>query len=154
VKADKGKLIRKHREGTSANSASEKLSLYLDQLAQQKKAADLNERKKLEQKKRRQQLLSERIRAEANERRLMNVEDDNIRFKVGVVGLNSNQQQSKKVTAEAVESMIARLANKQASNDPNATALSVPARDYADWKRKNSVPSDTQVFSMTGPSLP
>lgn len=152
LKADKGKLIKKQRDNAAnTSSATEKLSVYLDQLAQQKKAAEQMERKKQEQKKRRQQLLSERIRAEAAERKQMASEDDPIRFKTGVVGLNSNSQQSsKKVTAEAVESMIARLASKQSSADPTAAAMSVPARDYVDWKRKNTVPSDAKVFSMTG----
>ena len=31
-----------------------------------------------------------------------------------------------------------------------AAGVVVPVRDFADWKRKNNVPEDAKVFSMTG----
>jgi flagellar biosynthesis GTPase FlhF len=153
VRRDKDRLVQKRKESgprQPASSAAEKLSAYLEQLAQQKRQQEQDGKKNEERNKRRAQLLSERIRMEALERKLMAAEDDNLRFKAGVVGANAGTNVStKKVSAEAVESMINRLAAKAASKDGDA-ALSVPARDYADWKRKNNVPSEAQVFCMTG----
>jgi len=64
-------------------------------------------------------------------------------------------------TQDMADKVVSRLhapkADHQAEADKennSAGALvscsNVPARDFADWKRKNGVPSDAMVFSMTG----
>lgn len=57
------------------------------------------------------------------------------------------------ITTEAAEALFQRLKAKQAKTAEGVDALancSVPARDFADWKRKNAVPADGLVFAMTG----
>jgi len=57
------------------------------------------------------------------------------------------------ISAEAAEALFQRLKARQAKTAEGVEAMantSVPARDFADWKRKNAVPSDGLVFAMTG----
>ena len=57
------------------------------------------------------------------------------------------------ITADAAEALFQRLKARQAKTAEGIEAMansSVPARDFADWKRKNAVPADGLVFAMTG----
>ena len=62
--------------------------------------------------------------------------------KEGKEGENKVEKPAVKVTAEQTDAMISRLSLKAKGSEEN---IGVPARDYADWKRKNCVPSDAQV---------
>ena len=62
--------------------------------------------------------------------------------KEGKEGENKAEKSVIKVTAEQTDAMISRLSLKAKGSEEN---IGVPARDYADWKRKNCVPSDAQV---------
>jgi hypothetical protein len=62
-----------------------------------------------------------------------------------------------KMTSEMAEKMVARLQSQStragdsgADDKENGNYSAVPARDFADWKRKNGVPADGLVFAMTG----
>ena len=50
----------------------------------------------------------------------------------------------KHASVEQTEAMVARLSHKHKVSE-ESTAVTVPARDFADWKRKNCVPLDAQV---------
>jgi len=76
----------------------------------------------------------------------------------GTTSSPGSEKKKVKFTQEMAEKVVSRLhttkekADHQAEFDKENLALvsNVPARDFADWKRKNSVPSDAMVFSMTG----
>lgn len=59
---------------------------------------------------------------------------------------------NKGLSKEKTEEMVARVKARQAklAEGLEQVAMSVPARDFNDWKRKNSVPKDGLVFAMTG----
>ena len=50
----------------------------------------------------------------------------------------------KHASVEQTDAMVARLSHKNKVSE-ESTAVTVPARDFADWKRKNCVPLDAQV---------
>ena len=50
----------------------------------------------------------------------------------------------KHASVEQTDAMVARLSHKNKVAD-DSTAVTVPARDFVDWKRKNCVPLDAQV---------
>lgn len=63
------------------------------------------------------------------------------------------KERGRKISAEQSDALFNRLkARQQKTSDGIDLALSqtVPARDFADWKRKNNVPTDGLVFAMTG----
>lgn len=62
----------------------------------------------------------------------------------------AGSQKTVKLSPEMEEAIVARLQTKKSKSDGNADPYNVPARDFSDWKRKNSVPQDAKVFSMTG----
>ena len=64
-------------------------------------------------------------------------------------GTDKEGKTSLKVSAEATDAMVNRL-SKVVPKDPDSAIMSVPARDFNDWKRKNAVPPKAQVFAMTG----
>ena len=64
-------------------------------------------------------------------------------------GIDKDGKPSLKVSAEAADAMVNRL-SKVVPKDPDSAIMSVPARDFNDWKRKNAVPPKAQVFAMTG----
>lgn len=61
-----------------------------------------------------------------------------------------------KITSEMAERLVNRLKSQKTGVDASGgdnekeTFSNVPARDFADWKRKNGVPADAPVFAMTG----
>jgi tubulin monoglycylase TTLL3/8 len=67
---------------------------------------------------------------------------------------NKENLNSVKCTPEMTEAMLLRSKLSRAKVIESIDSLSnpgnVPVRDFADWKRKNSVPADGNVFSMTG----
>ena len=69
----------------------------------------------------------------------------------GAAGAGGDKEgkSSLKVSAEAADAMVSRL-SKVVPKDPDSAIMSVPARDFNDWKRKNAVPPKAQVFAMTG----
>jgi tubulin monoglycylase TTLL3/8 len=131
----------------------EKVSSMLAAIAEQKKKEDNEKKQKEERKKRRMLILQERVLLEAGERKLMMLEDKP-RYRTGEKSNSSNITISKpasKVTAEMADALINRLKVKShRSSDGTEIAIAAPVRDYADWKRKNSVPQDGLVFVMTG----
>ena len=61
--------------------------------------------------------------------------------------LTPAEEEERRRKLEAQRSSVDRLySHKKAGDDGLAPA----ARDFKDWKRKNNVPEDAQVFSMTG----
>lgn len=57
-----------------------------------------------------------------------------------------------KITQEMADKMAQRLTAQapKDTEDSKDNYSAVPARDFADWKRKNGVPADAMVFAMTG----
>ena len=131
----------------------EKVSSMLAAIAEQKKKEDTEKKRKEERKKRRMLILQERVLLEAGERKLMMLEDKP-RYRAGDksnLPTTNSAKPSTKVTAEMADALINRLKVKsQRSSDGTEIAIAAPVRDYADWKRKNSVPQDGLVFIMTG----
>ena len=131
----------------------EKVSSMLAAIAEQKKKEDNEKKRKEERKKRRMLILQERVLLEAGERKLMMLEDKP-RYRTGdksSIPTTNSAKPSTKVTAEMADALINRLKVKsQRSSDGTEVAIAAPVRDYADWKRKNSVPQDGLVFVMTG----
>lgn len=134
------------------------------------KAKDVEEkRKKEEAQKKRKAILTARVMAEAGERRSMSLEDKE-RYRPSSSGpaamgaresKKAREAEEAKAIAESTkglsdknksEEMVARVKARQAKLEENLDqqVMSIPARDFADWKRKNSVPKDGLVFAMTG----
>jgi hypothetical protein len=66
---------------------------------------------------------------------------------------NTTTKSGKKISTTQSDALFNRLKARQQKTSDGidlAASQSVPARDFADWKRKNNVPSDGQVFAMTG----
>lgn len=62
---------------------------------------------------------------------------------------------SSKITPEAAEAAVLRLSTvKVASSAVDGSGGLVGARDFIDWKRKNSVPADGKVFGNSSIFLP
>lgn len=73
----------------------------------------------------------------------------------GVAASESTKAPKKvKITSEMTEKLVNRLKSQKVTVEGGSTEnenfSNVPARDFADWKRKNGVPADAQVFAMTG----
>ena len=71
----------------------------------------------------------------------------------GVAASESTKAPKKvKITQEMADKMAQRLTAQapKDTEDGKDTYSAVPARDFADWKRKNGVPADAMVFAMTG----
>lgn len=231
----------------NAKAAQEKMSVYLNSLAEQKRKEEDEKRKKEERKRKRAQLLSIRVMAEAAERKAMEAEDllrsqtipttkannqpipatntskgsnqglgEKVTVKEGKTVIaaskasynekniksnednakpsteetrsvppsnripekhvasnkaientpsndnpvNSSVQPAPKLTQEMAEALVQRLTKPMTKPSLTTTITNpageetvismVPFRDYNDWKRKNNVNSDSQVFCMTG----
>ena len=151
LEADRVKDLK--RQQTKAQQ--EKVSSMLNAIAEQKKKDENEKKKQEERKKRRIVLLQERVLQESIERKQMMVEDkpryqnfDKASTPVGETRSSSSSNKSTKITPEMASALANRLNAKQ-KTDGDAS-LSVPARDFTDWKRKNSVPPESLVFVMTG----
>jgi len=133
-----------------------KVSSFLNALAERRKAEDAAKKSKEDRVKRRAALLQERVLLEAAERKLMNSEDK-YRYRPSTLLNDAKEAQDTKVgsanalkvTPEMAEALSNRLMARQFKME-DGVELSVPARDYSDWKRKNGVPADGLVFVMTG----
>ncbi len=71
----------------------------------------------------------------------------------GVAANESTKAPKKvKITQEMADKMAQRLTAQapKDTEDGKDSYSAVPARDFADWKRKNGVPADAMVFAMTG----
>lgn len=89
--------------------------------------------------------LSEKDNTSSNE----NKTDKNDKSEIKTDKENKDKDKDRvvnRVSSEQAEAMVARLSVKSKMEE----SIGVPARDFADWKRKNAVPQDAQVFAMTG----
>jgi len=159
------KVMRKE----AAKALKNKTADMLKAIAEQKNKETEEKRKKEEAQKKRKAILSARVMAEAAERRSMGLEDKE-RYRPSssgapVMGARESKKAREAEEAKAVaestkglpdkeksEAMAARVKARQAklAEGLEQTVMSIPARDFADWKRKNSVPTDGRVFAMTG----
>ena len=160
-----------------------KVTAHLMALQDQKKKEEIEKRKKEDMKKKRVLIMSARVVSEANERKLMSLEDKAIHQNVplsvyvnfkrdkdkdidnkikGERGLIREREKEKdrererdrerdkegsppkQVSSEQTDAMVARLSYKNKGTE-ESSIITVPARDFADWKRKNCVPLDAQV---------
>jgi hypothetical protein len=137
---------------------------------QQQKAKEMELKQKKENSiRKRQALLTARVIAEGNERKLMCLEDKE-RYRSTAMEKSSRtraalmeekqreedekkKKSSKKMSQENSDAIYNRLsARHQMTKDgvDLAAQQTAPARDFNDWKRKNNVPQEGQVFAMTG----
>jgi tubulin monoglycylase TTLL3/8 len=130
-----------------------KICAYLTTLTEQKKKDEIENRKKDERTKRRMSILKERIFIEATEKKLMNQEDQ-LRYQLSNQNDNLSNDKNDKITkivnSNEMSAIINRLSSKRSNGGKDDLANNIPIRDFADWKRKNGVPPDGQVFVMTG----
>lgn len=70
----------------------------------------------------------------------------------GVASESQKAPKKAKMTQEMVDKMANRLTAQapKEGDDKEGHGSNVPARDFADWKRKNGVPAEAMVFAMTG----
>lgn len=145
-------VSKKKEKRAAALSAKEKIDAQLAAIASQRRQAEEEERKKEERMRRRVEKLARRIVQEAHEGK-RDPSAEGAEAAAAAAEGAERARRPKKVTPEMAEAMVARLqakAQKTADGIAMLSAASVPARDFADWKRKHNVPSDGQVFSMTG----
>jgi hypothetical protein len=138
----------------------EKVQAHLASLAEKKREESDKARRKEERSRKRAQLLTQRVQAEMQERRLMAREDKysnpgNVESLVTKPEHHPPAQAEgavpkKKITPEMAEAIAARLSARQAKALERNDANQPQARDFNDWKRKNAVPSESRVFCMTG----
>lgn len=142
-------IAKKKEKRAAALSAKAKIDAQLEAIANQRKQAAEEEKKNEERMRRRVEKLAKRIVQGAQS--IIKKDDSEEHAPADV--LEQLKTRSKKVTPEMADAMVARLqakAQKTADGIASMSTASVPARDFADWKRKHSVPPDGQVFSMTG----
>lgn len=144
-----------------AKKRKEKIEAELAAVAEQRRLAVEKAKRKEERAKKRAVLLATRVLLEATERKLMAAEDKyanpaNLDSRVTKAHAGTDASDAKpvaKVTPEMAEALVKRLQMRQMKTKEGVEALancSVQARDFADWKRKNAVPPEGQVFTMTG----
>lgn len=138
-----------------------KVAAHLNAIAEQRKLAADKTRLQEERMKKRVELRSQRVLQEGIERKLMAKEDkytnpgnvgEVMVTKPGVAGVESDMPK-KKITPEMAEAISNRLQAKQGKVKEGAEAIAAykpAARDFDDWKKKNSVPPGGRVFCMTG----
>mmetsp|Transcript_5079 Transcript_5079/g.7763 ORF Transcript_5079/g.7763 Transcript_5079/m.7763 type:complete len:1548 (-) Transcript_5079:76-4719(-) len=152
-------VAAKERRKLEAKRRQEKVAAQLKALSEQRQMAALKAKRQEDRAKKRADLLSARVQMEFSERKLMAKEDKYAN--PGCLGeimltkpeATDAEAPKKKVTPEMAEAMFNRLQARQAKSKEcaDARANSMPqARDFADWKKKNAVPSDAKVFCMTG----
>lgn len=137
-----------------------KVTAHLNAIAEQRRLAVEKERLKEERMKKRAEIRAKRVLLENAERKLMAKEDKYTNpgslgdAMVTKPGTNTeNDPPKKKITPEMAEAIANRLVSRQPKTKEGveAVASSKPAaRDFDDWKRKNSVPPTGRVFCMTG----
>jgi tubulin monoglycylase TTLL3/8 len=164
---DEGKLYQQRVIKAKALHQKEKMQSYLASIAEQRKRLEQEKKLKDERVRRRAYLLRVRLMTEAAERKAMAVEDDQTRSArshssaaedqelVEDPAIPTNRRNNNASTDALVERLTKTTSNKQISTiiTPSGKELPVSSahyRDYRDWKHKNRIPMETQVFSMTG----
>ena len=137
-----------------------KVTAHINAIAEQRRLAMEKERLKEERMKRRAELRAQRVLQENAERKLMAKEDkytnpgcagDVMVTKPEASGNMGCEVKKKKVTPEMADAIANRLQAKQSKAGTEVVGMSKPAaRDFDDWKKKNSVPPGGRVFCMTG----
>jgi hypothetical protein len=134
----------------------EKVIKYLQQLSASKKEQEDRVKEQERRVKRRVQLLSEKVLMEATERKLMAIEDKHVGGVIPDMPINSSVDKvpkSLRITPEQSNAIYARLVGKQTKSQAHTESLaksSVSVRDFAEWKRKHGISTDTKVFSISG----
>ena len=155
----------------AAKALKAKTASMLAAIAEQKAKETEEAKKREDAQKKRKAILTARVVAEAAERRYMGMEDKG-RYqpsnKDAVPAIGSRESKKKRdedaaaaeankgrgLSSEQSDALVLRLKARQAKTAEGVEmtqTMSVPARDFNDWKRKNSVPKDASgVFAMTG----
>ena len=138
-------LVKEHKN---------RLQQYLDNLTQEKKAKEEERLMKEKVSKKRRELLAVRVYNEAMERKLMAREDRGAEAMPSKANAGEmKEQKSLKITPELSDAIYNRLVAKRSKTVEASESLakaSVSVRDFAEWKKRHALPSDTKVFSISG----
>jgi tubulin monoglycylase TTLL3/8 len=154
-------LAAKKARRLAARLQQVKVAQHLAALAAERKAEEQRTRDRVALAAKRQALLKARVLQEGAERKLMGAEDkyanpEDVSGRVLRPGSEQEPEPPKKpaikCTPEMADALLKRMKEKQqkAMDAAGAAGAVIPIRDFADWKRKNSVPEEAKVFCMTG----